>query len=121
MERRSTAALTGAGLHTGSSGVAATASRSTARKTGTGKPSSILREWRSRTWSGMKTRTAPGSGTPRSLHMRLEKGERSAVFPRRTMPTVFPPGSSTAASRGSDRYQRNRTGYSTAAIAAASR
>ena len=58
--RRPTALLTAWGLHTGSSGVAWTASLSTARNTGAGKPSSIRRVCRSRTGSGMRTRTAPG-------------------------------------------------------------
>ena len=84
MTERRSAAVTGAGLHTGSSGKAATASPSTARKTGAGKPSSSLRECLSRTGSGMRTSTAPGSGPPRSLHMRLEKGDLSEVCPRRT-------------------------------------
>ena len=109
------------GLHTGSSGVAATAWLSTARKTGAGNPSSILRACLSRTSSGMRTRTAPGRGRSRSFHIRLEKGDLSAVFPRLTTPTVFPPGRDMAASRGMARYQRNRMGYATAAMAAASR
>ena len=111
-------ARTAWGLHTAPSG-AATTSLSTARKAGTGKPSSILRECLSRTGSGMRMSTAPGSAVPRSLHMRLEKADLSEVFPRRTIPTVRPSGRATAASRDKDRYQRNRMGYATAARAPA--
>ena len=104
------AAWTAGGLHTGSPGPAATASRSRARKQGTGAPVSILRACLSPTSSGMSTRTAPGSGPSRSLRIRLEKADLSAVRPRRTTPTVRPSGSVMEASRGLARNQRKPMG-----------
>ena len=69
-----------------------------------------LRACLSLTSSAMRTRTVPGIGQSRSPQSRREKPDLSAVSPCRTMPTVLPSGSVMAASRGMERYQRNRMG-----------
>ena len=72
--------------------------------------SSTLRACLSRTSSVMRTSTAPGVGSSRSLQSRLANPDRSAVRPCLTMPTVFPSGMVTAASSRTALYQRKRMG-----------
>ena len=80
---------------------------------------STLRACLSRTSSAMRTRSVPGTGPPCSLLSRPEKPDLSAVSPCLTMPTVLPSGRVMAASRGMERYQRNRMGYATSETAEA--